>query len=317
MAKLVISDCTDPYKNLALENRLFEQFDGEPLLYLWQNEKTVVIGRWQNALKEINLEKANELGIRIVRRTTGGGAVYHDLGNLNFTFILSSEDYDVYKQLGIIASAVKTFGIDATATGRNDLTVGGLKFSGNAFKSAKSKKLHHGTLLISADSSVMSDVLNASPLKLKAKGVDSVKSRVVNLNTLNASIDVNSLGKALASSFEKEYGTLTRLTVPKNGYEDLSVKYSSDEWILGENPPFDFTVDGRYSFGEISVNLCVARGKIERAKVYTDSLDLDIAPTTENALQGIDFTKHDILRALKSVGMHDDELADLFSKLPL
>lgn len=316
MAKLIISEHSDPYKNLALENMLFEIFDGEPVLYLWQNEKTVVIGRWQNAFKEINLEKANKLGIRIARRTTGGGAVYHDLGNLNFTFILSVEEYDVKRQLGIIASGARAFGIDAVATGRNDLTVSGLKFSGNAFKASKHTKLHHGTVLISADSSVMSSVLNASPLKLKAKGVDSVKSRVVNLKSLNDKIDVSTFGIELVRAFRKEYGDISRINVPESEYNVLFEKYSSDKWIFGENPPFDYTIDGRYSFGEISVNLCVTQGKIIKTKVYTDSLNLNLAPAMENALLGTPFTRQDIYIALESTFFTPEELRDFCSRIP-
>lgn len=317
MAKLIVSENTDPYKNLALENMLYESFDGEPVLYLWQNEKTVVIGRWQNAFKEINLEKAKELGIRVARRTTGGGAVYHDLGNLNFTFILSAEEYNIERQLGIIASGARAFGIDAVATGRNDLTVNGLKFSGNAFKASKDTKLHHGTVLISADSSVMSSVLNASPLKLKAKGVDSVKSRVVNLKSLNDKIDVSAFGVELVRAFRNEYGAVTRVNVPENEYNDLHIKYSSDKWIFGENPPFDYVIDGRYSFGEISVNLCVTQGKIFKAKVYTDSLDLHLSPVIENALLGVPFRRQDVSVALESAFFTPEELRDFCSRIPV
>ncbi len=313
MAKSVISKVTDPYMNLALETYLYSNFDGEPTLYLWQNKKTVVIGKWQNAYKEVNFARAKESGIRIARRTTGGGAVYHDLGNLNFTFILSPDDYDTKKQLGVIANAVAAFGISADISGRNDLTVNGLKFSGNAFKFGKSAKLHHGTLLVDENTDIMSKVLNPSPLKLRAKGVDSVKSRVVNLRELNSDVTVEQLKNAITESFEKVYGSAKEVSVPESEFRELTDLYSSEKWILDSNPDFDLEVEGRLSFGELSIGLSIADGVIKKIKAYSDSLDIDVPPAVENALIGTRFQKNYIETALKPLNPYADEIVNLMS----
>lgn len=316
MTKFIVSDSNNPYENLALENHLYNTFDGEPLLYLWQNASTVVIGKWQNAYREVNFEKARELGIRVARRTTGGGAVYHHLGNLNFTFIMSPDDYDVAKQLGVIGAAAASFNIEAKVGGRNDLTVDGQKFSGNAFKVGKHAKLHHGTVLIDENVDIMSSVLTPSPLKLRSKGVSSVRSRVINLKELNGSITVTNFGTELKSAFERQYGKAQVSSIPFADYKELYDLYSSDEWILGSNPPFDYEASAKCSFGEISVCLSIAGDTITAANVYTDALDLDIAPAVQNALKGIKFTKRDISDALHSHVPDALELAEIFVNLP-
>ena len=171
------TDSTDPYDNLALEEALLEEAaPGECILYLWQNQNTVVIGRNQNCWKECAVEELEQSGGHLARRLSGGGAVYHDLGHLNFTFLASKEDYDLGKQMKVIQRAVKAFGLDAQKNGRNELTLDGKKFSGNAFYEAKGKCYHHGTILISADKEKAARFLNVDMQKLKSKGVESVRS---------------------------------------------------------------------------------------------------------------------------------------------
>ena len=173
---------TLPYGNLAREACLLEAVGvGECILYLWQNQRTVVIGRNQNAWKECRIEQLEADGGHLVRRLSGGGAVYHDLGNLNFTFLVREEDYDVSRQLEVLVGAVNRLGIHAEKTGRNDVTVDGRKISGNAFYRADGHCYHHGTILIDVDKASLSAYLNVSAAKLRSKGVDSVKARVANL----------------------------------------------------------------------------------------------------------------------------------------
>ncbi len=232
ITKLEICDHhgTDPYHNLALEQYMTEHVaPGECILYLWQNARTVVIGRNQNAWKECDTEALRADGGKLARRLSGGGAVFHDMGNLNFTFIMPTEDFDVERQLSVIIRACERFGIKAQMTGRNDLTVcgcstcagmedkslrglternvgsEGAKFSGNAFYHHHGKSYHHGTILVDADMALMSRYLRPHPEKLRAKGVDSVRSRVVNLCDICPGLTVEAMRGAMKAAFLDVY----------------------------------------------------------------------------------------------------------------
>ncbi|HOV70336.1 MAG TPA: lipoate--protein ligase family protein, partial [Clostridia bacterium] len=161
--KIILTAITDPHQNLAFEEYLFETADEDTAtMYLWTNASTVVIGRNQNPWRECKVELLEKDGGKLSRRTTGGGAVYHDLGNLNFSFIMSKEAYSVQRQLGVIIEAVRSLGIDAEFSGRNDILACGRKFSGNAFAVRKNGALHHGTLLINADMDMLTHYLTVS-----------------------------------------------------------------------------------------------------------------------------------------------------------
>ncbi len=181
----ILGSGVDPYANLALEEYLLTHIPDETVIpYLWQNQNTVVIGKNQNAWKECRFTDLEADQGHLARRLSGGGAVFHDLGNLNFTFLAHKEDYSVPKQLDVILEAVRSLGISAEKTGRNDVTADGRKFSGNAFYSNGVTEYHHGTLMVDVDKEKLSRYLNVSPKKLQSKGVDSVRSRVVNLREL-------------------------------------------------------------------------------------------------------------------------------------
>ena len=164
----------DPYYNLALEKYLLESVTPDTcILYLWQNENTVVIGRNQNPWAECSVSCLEEDHVKLARRLSGGGAVFHDLGNLNFTFLVSEENYDLDRQLSVIEAMCHTFKISAERSGRNDILVEGKKFSGNAFYNSKGRSYHHGTLLVNADMQKMPRYLNPSKAKLAAKDTDT------------------------------------------------------------------------------------------------------------------------------------------------
>ena len=185
MKYVIKSNLNDPHRNLAAEEFLTANIgEGTEILFLWQNAATVVIGKNQNSRAECNLEKMEEDGVLLSRRLSGGGAVFHDLGNLCFSFISHEKIHNVTRQLSVIADACRAFGIDAKPTGRNDIEADGRKFSGNAFYSVGENKCHHGTVLISADKSRLANYLTVSKTKLEAKGIKSVRSRVVNLTEL-------------------------------------------------------------------------------------------------------------------------------------
>ena len=180
--KIIRTDNTDPYVNLATEEFLtMNAEEGVVTLFLWQNAHTVVIGRNQNPWRECDVEAIKRDGVYLARRMSGGGAVYHDLGNLNFTFIARDGLYDVSRQTGVILRACRLLGIDAEKTGRNDLTVDGRKFSGHAYYSSHSYNYHHGTIMMDVRGDDLTRYLNVPESKLKSKGVASVRSRVTNL----------------------------------------------------------------------------------------------------------------------------------------
>ncbi len=207
--RILVGDSTSAWHNLAVEELLFDALGSRArVFYLWQNRHTVVIGRHQNAWKECRVKLLEEEGGCLARRSSGGGAVYHDLGNLNFSFILPREEYDVRRQLEVVRRAVAEFGIDTRFTGRNDLVIAGsgAKFSGNAFRFSGGAGLHHGTVMVRVAMDLLSRYLAPDEGKLRAKGIDSVRSRVCNLAEINPAIEIPALREALARAFVAEYG---------------------------------------------------------------------------------------------------------------
>ena len=202
-----ISSSTNPYLNLAVEEYLLETVKPNQLiLYLWQNERTVVIGKNQNAWKECRFQELEADGGHLARRLSGGGAVFHDLGNLNFTFLMPSSDYDLSKQMSVILEAVRSLGIDAQKSGRNDVTVDGKKFSGNAFCQKGTNSYHHGTLMLRVDTQKVARYLNVSEKKLRSKGVSSVTSRVCNLCDFIPDLTREQMQQELLKALSDVYG---------------------------------------------------------------------------------------------------------------
>lgn len=310
MNYLVFSDSHSPFQNMALEEHLTRILkDGDFYFYLWQNADTIVIGLNQNAWRECDVETFLNDGGNLARRSTGGGTVYHDLGNLNFSFV-GSDTYNLEKQLKLLLHALSNLGITAEFSGRNDLTVNGFKFSGNAFRHTKTFDLHHGTLLVDADMTKLGKYLRVPKLKLESKGIKSVRSRVCNLKEYNPSITVDSLKEALTRAFREDYGDYELISVPVTDYVDLIEKYSSYEFRIGKNPDFSVVFDNRYSFGMLSVNLDVSGNRI-RSEVYSDMLDTDFPPRVAEVLRNVEFSKEDIIDALQSLNdSRATEIAD-------
>src|SRR6056297_3015303 len=206
-AKYAAGEGYNPWYNLALEEYLLDNLEeNEVILYLWQNDNTGVIGRNQNAWKECRSELLAEEGGKLARRLSGGGAVYHDLGNLNFTFIMDKDNYNLKKQLKVILEAVRDQGIEAEFSGRNDLVVKSKKFSGNAFYVGSEAAYHHGTILVDTDFQKLVKYLQVSREKIESKGVDSVRSRVINLKELKNELTIKDIKKSMATSFKDIYG---------------------------------------------------------------------------------------------------------------
>ena len=284
-----ITDSTEPYENIALEEYLLTHVEpGQCILYLWQNRNTVVIGRNQNAWGECRVRELEEAGGFLTRRLSGGGAMYHDMGNLNFTFLVRQEDYDVDRQLSVIQEAVRAFGLDAQKTGRNDVTVDGRKFSGNAFYKTGPFCYHHGTLLVNVDTAQMSRYLQVSKAKLASKGVASVRSRVVNLSELAPEITVQSLTDSLLKSLAQVYGLPAReLSMPEQSVlQPRRDFFASWAWRLGAKIPFAEQIQNRYPWGDLSLSYTVQNGCLTDVHLFSDGMEADFLATLPQALTG-------------------------------
>ena len=301
---------TYPYRNLAVEEYLTTHVqDDEIILYLWQNSNTIVIGRNQNAWKECRVSELEKDGGHVVRRLSGGGAVYHDLGNLNFTFCVKKANYSVDKQLDVILEAVKDLGINAQKTGRNDITIDGKKFSGNAFYKTGDCCYHHGTLLLNVDTAMMTKYLNVDIAKLQAKGVDSVKSRVTNLNAYYPNISVDLMTKKLQNAFDKVYKGKSTIISQDNidtaKIDVLEQNFADWNWIFGRKIPFTHKIQKRFSWGDIEIYLFVDSGKIEKVNIYSDMMEQDFILRLKKKLPHTLYKKDAIMEKIKQSFSHD------------
>ena len=299
------SKLVDPYTNLAIEKYLLDAVaPNECILYLWQNQNTVVIGRNQNAWVECRTSLLEEEGGHLARRLSGGGAVFHDLGNLNFTFLVSPDHYDVDKQLSVIQAACAYAGITAEKSGRNDLLAGGSKFSGNAFYKTKLGAYHHGTLLIAADMDKLSRYLSPSKAKLQAKGVASVRSRVINLTELNPELTVDAMKQYMEKAFGAVYGLETTQVVLDDQawaqIQETAKLYGSWDYLYGTPLPFSFSCEARYDWGQIRLELQAINGIIIGVKAYSDAMDWQLSAQVEKALTGCAFRLGDMQKALQT-----------------
>ena len=298
----------NPHENIAIEEELLYRTEKNAcILYLWQNERSVILGRNQNAWKECRVETLSNDGGMLARRLSGGGAVYHDLGNLNFTFLLRKADYDVKRQTDVVLNAVRSLGINAERNGRNDITFRGRKFSGNAYYETGDYCYHHGTIMIAVDDAAMKKYLRPSAAKLKSKGVDSVESRVISLKEEVPSLTAEKTEEAVLSAFSKEFGNIR----PEQIYpEDLDMesllkrrkKFGSVEWVYGKASGFSDTFSFRGDRGEFYVELSTERGVIREMYVYSDSMDISLPEKMKNELTGVVYGSGEMEEILSRYG---------------
>ena len=287
----LIARGTDPYRNLAIEKHLMDTLPEETaILYLWQNSHTIVVGRNQNPWYECRVNDFLESGGRIARRLSGGGAVYHDLGNLNFTFVVPKTEFDVPRQLSVIRLAVAAFDLEAYQSGRNDLLIGDRKFSGNAFYKAGHSAYHHGTLLVESDMAVLGQYLTPSEKKLENHGVRSVPSRVVNLRSLAPEMSIDALQgelcRAFAAIYQQKPAVLDERMLDQRTLNTLTQQFGDPEWIYPEALPYTFTVAERFPWGGVTVLLLVENGVIRHARLFTDAMEAGLFSLLEQALTG-------------------------------
>ncbi len=303
--KIYKNDCTDPYFNLAAEQYLLDTAEGE-IFMLWRNERSVIIGKNQNAFSEINRGFIEANGIKAVRRLTGGGAVFHDLGNLNFTFIKPHNKGDELDFAGFsmpIIKALRGLGIDAELSGRNDITVCGKKISGNAETVYNGKVMHHGTLLFSSDFSEMEGALNVDPEKIKSKGIKSVRSRVANLSEYLPDRDVLWLRDYLEAYIDGEKTEFSE--ADKAAVEQLkNTKYSTWEWNFGTSKALQKHNKKRFGYGSVEVSFTADCGVIKEISILGDFFGECDITELEEKLVGARLDEKELEERLYGVGRY-------------
>lgn len=301
-----------PYHNLALEEYLMDHCEADQcILYLWQNQHTVVIGRNQNAWKECLVSHLEEENGHLARRLSGGGAVYHDLGNLNFTFLVNKKNYNLDRQLEVIIRAADKLGIRAEKSGRNDILVDGRKFSGNAFHQQNQRCYHHGTIMVDVNIGELSKYLTVSKDKLKSKGIDSVKSRVVNLKEFCSDLTITQLKAALLEAFQDVYNRKAEIVKEADldsvEIQQLTEKYASREWKYGRNLPFQYERSERFAWGTVTFQFQIDHGILKNTTIYSDAMNADIIQRISSSLKDIPYEKQAFIKVLNKLTANENQ----------
>ncbi|WP_413738976.1 lipoate--protein ligase [Sodalis sp. RH21] len=322
--RLLLSDSHDPWFNLAVEECIFRQMPPtQRVLFLWRNADTVVIGRAQNPWKECNTRRMEQDRVKLARRSSGGGAVFHDLGNTCFTFMAGKPEYDKSISTQIILNGLHDMGIAAIASGRNDLVLGTpdgeRKISGSAYRETSDRGFHHGTLLLNADLDRLALYLNPDRKKLQAKGITSVRARVANLIDVMPGITHPLLCRHLQHAFGHWYGETVEPEIisPRHipdlpGFTEQFIKQSGWEWNFGQAPAFSHTLDTRFIWGGVELHFDVEHGVITRSQLFTDSLNPTPLEELSAALRGVAYRADAIdLLCRRMMARHPQDRASL------
>ena len=302
----------DPAYNLALEEFVFGEKDfDEPVLMLWQNEPSVIIGRYQNTIEEINYDFIRDRKIHVIRRNTGGGAVYHDLGNLNYSFIIPRAekmtiDFDTFT--APVIKALRSVGVDAVKSGRNDILAGGRKFSGNAQHISRGRLLHHGTLMFDVNMEDVANALKVKPGKFRSKATKSVRSRVTNLKPLiDKSLGIETtvdFKKLLLDHFREEEGlrTVALSTEQQEKIQKLRTeKYMTDSWNFGRSPAADVVRGDFFSCGQVVFHFSIDAHAITDLKITGDFFSGGDISEFEQAFIGAPYERDALLSVLSKL----------------
>lgn len=303
---------TNPYFNLAAEEYVLKEFQEECFM-LWRNEPSIIVGKNQNTLAEINLDYVRQHKIPVVRRLSGGGAVFHDLGNLNFTFIVNEDvssfsDFRRFTQP--IIDVLRKLSINAEFSGRNDITIDGKKISGNAQYYYKNRILHHGTLLFSSSITDLSVALKVRPVKFEDKGVKSVSKRVTNISEhLKEPITIEQFIDLIMNHIREQTRGSEMYEFTQEDIEKIEKlvreKYSTWEWNFGTSPDYKFKNEKKFAGGTVEVNLNVEKGIIKDIKIYGDFFGKYDVSEVENLLKGVKHSEEEIRKVLSNIGMND------------
>ena len=314
-----ISKTHDTAFNIALEEYCFKQLkDEDEIFLLWINEPSIIVGKYQNTIEEINTEYTREKGIHVIRRISGGGAVYHDLNNLNYTIISNrdkgQEGFNFKEFSKPIIETLAELGVKAEFTGRNDLEIDGQKFCGNAQAYIKDRVMHHGCLLFNVDFSALGNALKVSKDKIESKGVKSVRSRVTNiLPHLKTPITVEEFGDKIMEYMKKQYPDMKEYVFSKEELDYIAKRAEikrSWEWNYGESPEFNITRGKRFKNGKIQIFATVENSRIKNIKFYGDFFgkNEDLSEV-ENLLKDVKYTREDVKEKLETV-----DIGEYFSK---
>lgn len=308
----ILNNSTEPYFNLAAEEYFFNNFS-ENIFMLWRNSPAIIVGKHQNTLAEINYDYVKENNIKVVRRMTGGGAVFHDLGNINFTFIETGESeklVDFRKYVQPILDILLKLGVNAKFEGRNDLTIDGKKFSGNAEHAYKNRILHHGTILFSAKMSDLSQALNVKDVKYTDKAVKSVRSRVTNVSEhLQTPLTVLEFINLVFNHILEMYEDAKIYEITEEDMKKINElvekKYSTWEWNFGYSPEYNFSKSVRTEGGTLEVSMFVENGVIQRLRFYGDFFTHKDITEIEEAFVSIPHKEEEIKQVLSRYNLDD------------
>jgi lipoate-protein ligase A len=301
---------TDPRINLAIEEYALKHLNiDETYLLFYINRPSIIIGRNQNTIEEINSDYVDEKGITVVRRLSGGGAVYHDLGNLNFSFI-TKDDGDSFhnfkKFTQPVVETLEKLGIHAELSGRNDILAEGKKISGNAMFSTKGRMFSHGTLLFQSEMDHIVSALKVKKDKIESKGIKSIRSRVGNIaDFLKEPMSVEEFRSFLLQNIFKDTGKVTEYVLTETDWEKIQEisedRYQNWEWNYGKSPKFNLQNSHRFPVGSVDIRLEVNRGIIENCKIYGDFFGVGEVADIERKLTGIRYEKEAISRVLDEI----------------
>ncbi|MEE3698454.1 lipoate--protein ligase [Streptococcus uberis] len=323
--KYIVNKSNNPAYNIALEAYAFRELLSEDEIFiLWINEPAIIIGKHQNTIQEINKEYIDAHGIHVARRLSGGGAVYHDLNNLNYTIISNKSEEGAFDFKTFSQPVIETLadlGVKAEFTGRNDLEINGKKFCGNAQAYYKGRMMHHGCLLFDVDMTVLGDALKVSKDKIESKGIKSVRARVTNiLDELPEKITVNEFSDKILAKMKETYPDMTEYVLSED--ELAKIQKSADEqfgnwdWVYGKAPEYTIERNVRYPAGKINTFANVEKSIIKNIKIYGDFFGIKDVQDIEELLVGTRYENKDVLEKLKTIdttqyfsGMTVEEIA--------
>ncbi|HEO7729465.1 TPA: lipoate--protein ligase [Streptococcus agalactiae] len=308
--KYIVNTSNDPAYNVALEAYAFQKLtEIDEIFILWINEPAIIIGRHQNTIQEINKEFIDKNGIHVVRRLSGGGAVYHDLNNLNYTIISNNTQeaaFDFQTFSKPVIDTLAKLGVKAEFTGRNDLEINGQKFAGNAQAYYKGRMMHHGCLLFDVDMSVLGQALKVSKDKIESKGIKSVRARVTNIvDHLSDKITVQEFSDAILAQMKEEYPEMDEYVLSDAELSEIQAmrdnQFATWDWTYGKAPEYTIERGVRYPAGKITTYANVENSTIKSVKIFGDFFGVKPVDDIEKMLEGVRYDYKDVLAALKTV----------------
>ncbi|HFH8012742.1 TPA: lipoate--protein ligase [Streptococcus agalactiae] len=308
--KYIVNTSNDPAYNVALEAYAFQKLtDIDEIFILWINEPAIIIGRHQNTIQEINKEFIDKNGIHVVRRLSGGGAVYHDLNNLNYTIISNNTQegaFDFQTFSKPVIDTLAKLGVKAEFTGRNDLEINGQKFAGNAQAYYKGRMMHHGCLLFDVDMSVLGQALKVSKDKIESKGIKSVRARVTNIvDHLSDKITVQEFSDSILAQMKEEYPEMDEYVLSDAELSEIQAmrdnQFATWDWTYGKAPEYTIERGVRYPAGKITTYANVENSTIKSVKIFGDFFGVKPVDDIEKMLEGVRYDYKDVLAALKTV----------------